>query len=408
MKIVCPYCGETCETNCELQDGQHVICPKCREKFSYRVGAVVAVNEETSVEREELPIPLVPKNRKNAFVAFVEGLPGSLVVLQEAITLPFRKLTVVICDHCHTIDVFFAKKSELKNAEVSCDCGNGLLLREGHERWLQLVGMMRSEIALSEDYLALNNRFLSEDQAFSEDWSLYVNPKTPMRINRLKDDTDRLYKKLGATNSQMLLQAQHATSNTILGYANNIDGFAGSLISLAGIFGEIANRNAENAAGATAMGMQEMILRNEHAIDYYNDLLEEFTGQSQESARIARLKARTGYVSESELPYLNSEEVTAAQMRALSMVNDFVSRRARRAKFLMVFVHSFIAMLLAFLVFVIIEPKVASIVAGVIFFLYLMAGCIYFQDFKYNAEADFRDDLDRSVAASRKSEGTKS
>lgn len=394
MVIRCPKCGESCEIDFEPEVGQHIVCPFCNTKFSYHVGAVVAANGETSVERKKLPIPLVPRNRENAFVAFVEGLPGSLVVLQESMTLPFRKLTVVICDHCHTIDVFFCKKSELKNAEVSCDCGNGLLLREGRKRWLELVGMMWSEIALSEEYLALNNRFYSEEQAFSEDWSLYIDPKTPMRINRLKDDTDRLYKKLGATNSQMLLHAQHATSNTILGYANNIDGFAGNLISLAGIFGEIANRNAENAAGATAMGMQKMILRNEHAIDYYNDLLEEFTGQNQESARIARLKARVGYVSENELPYLNSAEVTAVQRRALSMVNDFVSRRARRAKFLMVFVHSFIALILTFLFFVIIEPNLAPIMAGVIFFLYLMAGCIYFQDFKYDAEADFRDEFE--------------
>ena len=41
--------------------------------------------------------------------------------------------------------------------------------------------------------------------------------RNPMRINRLKETTDRLYKKLGVPNSRMLFHAQHATLNTILG-----------------------------------------------------------------------------------------------------------------------------------------------------------------------------------------------
>lgn len=31
----CPCCGETCETESELLDGQHVICPHCNQKFSF-------------------------------------------------------------------------------------------------------------------------------------------------------------------------------------------------------------------------------------------------------------------------------------------------------------------------------------------------------------------------------------
>ena len=36
MKMNCPYCGETCETESDLQEGQHVLCPFCGQKFSYQ------------------------------------------------------------------------------------------------------------------------------------------------------------------------------------------------------------------------------------------------------------------------------------------------------------------------------------------------------------------------------------
>jgi len=36
-ELKCPHCGETCETDCDLQIGQHVRCPFCDEKFSFGV-----------------------------------------------------------------------------------------------------------------------------------------------------------------------------------------------------------------------------------------------------------------------------------------------------------------------------------------------------------------------------------
>jgi hypothetical protein len=41
MKITCPNCREVCETEQEIQVGQHVICPFCNVKFVYGVGPVV-------------------------------------------------------------------------------------------------------------------------------------------------------------------------------------------------------------------------------------------------------------------------------------------------------------------------------------------------------------------------------
>ena len=35
MLIQCPHCRQTCETEQNLEDGQHVVCPFCAVKFSY-------------------------------------------------------------------------------------------------------------------------------------------------------------------------------------------------------------------------------------------------------------------------------------------------------------------------------------------------------------------------------------
>lgn len=52
MKIVCPHCGEVCETACEIRIGQHVICPFCKVKFSYGADSVspVATSARKSIK----------------------------------------------------------------------------------------------------------------------------------------------------------------------------------------------------------------------------------------------------------------------------------------------------------------------------------------------------------------------
>lgn len=47
MQIQCPHCGETCETESDLQEGQHVLCPFCGQKFSYRSATATASEEST-------------------------------------------------------------------------------------------------------------------------------------------------------------------------------------------------------------------------------------------------------------------------------------------------------------------------------------------------------------------------
>ena len=35
MQIKCPHCGGACEIDCEPENGQHLRCPYCMEKFNY-------------------------------------------------------------------------------------------------------------------------------------------------------------------------------------------------------------------------------------------------------------------------------------------------------------------------------------------------------------------------------------
>ena len=47
MQIQCQHCGETCETESDLQEGQHVLCPFCGQKFSYQSKTATASEEST-------------------------------------------------------------------------------------------------------------------------------------------------------------------------------------------------------------------------------------------------------------------------------------------------------------------------------------------------------------------------
>ena len=48
MKIVCPQCGEVCETTEDVVIGQHIICPYCERKFSFDNSSNCLTGEEPS------------------------------------------------------------------------------------------------------------------------------------------------------------------------------------------------------------------------------------------------------------------------------------------------------------------------------------------------------------------------
>lgn len=69
MKIVCPHCGEVCETAEDVVIGQHIICPYCKTKFSY--GDLPGRPSVLPVEKNEpddVPTANPPKATKNKVV----------------------------------------------------------------------------------------------------------------------------------------------------------------------------------------------------------------------------------------------------------------------------------------------------------------------------------------------------
>ena len=55
----CPHCGEQCETEEEIQIGQHVVCPYCERKFSY--GEEQGKESICSRDMEKRPARVAPK-----------------------------------------------------------------------------------------------------------------------------------------------------------------------------------------------------------------------------------------------------------------------------------------------------------------------------------------------------------
>lgn len=69
MKIVCPHCGEVCETTEDVVIGQHIICPYCKTKFSYGdLPGMANVSQVEKSESDTAPTGNPPKATKNKIV----------------------------------------------------------------------------------------------------------------------------------------------------------------------------------------------------------------------------------------------------------------------------------------------------------------------------------------------------
>ena len=57
MQLQCPHCGQECETEQELAVGQHVLCPFCNMKFSYRPNPIrIPLPENRDAQRGRIKL----------------------------------------------------------------------------------------------------------------------------------------------------------------------------------------------------------------------------------------------------------------------------------------------------------------------------------------------------------------
>lgn len=94
MKMNCPYCGETCETESDLQEGQHVLCPFCGQKFSYR-SATATASEESTVNLIMAVCPYCGFGEQieaqyGGHVGTCSGCNGEFTIMANARGIPFR------------------------------------------------------------------------------------------------------------------------------------------------------------------------------------------------------------------------------------------------------------------------------------------------------------------------------
>lgn len=294
MTLTCPVCKETCELDVEVVEGQHILCPFCGQKFPYSQG-------ESSVATQKLQRPclgsvnllMVPELHHRfdfAYLLSSSFCPG--------------KWSVAACDKCGHVDVFFQRWGNSGSLVLTCECGNEFDMDSARQVFKERFLAMLSTANRYRKVQDLRERFMKQMQVFEEDWNFHHDPKTPVRLRRLREDNERLYKRLEVENANRMIHAQHRTSHTILGYANTMDdGFARGVVELIGQIGEAKSRAAENEALSSAESIARQIEKREAVIDYCNDLEEEFAGCGDHKAAMSqRLIARVGVDEVSKIP----------------------------------------------------------------------------------------------------------
>ena len=240
---------------------------------------------------------------------------GSLLCRFPAVfRLMFRERCVIRCSHCSAIDIVYAPKQDGK-VTVSCDCGCQFDVKDGRLNYLSwldgIVDKIKRRQAVDEEndrrIMAidrenekrknLRDEFAKQLKIFEDDWLAYSDPKSETKIARVKELTDRFYKKLSVANANKLYHAQHTNTRLTAMY--------GSTDSVVQIISGVAawmSSGKDAECEYDAKDLQKMIERNEQAVDYFYALGEEFAGKEKGEARDIRLMTRVGYAQESDLP----------------------------------------------------------------------------------------------------------
>ena len=334
MKMKCPLCGKVIETTVEVSVGQHVVCPWCERKFSY------GISQEKPVRIEVPDREKCDEVREGGGESVQDIRFGTVPELSELLKLKYslfglslRKLHVVMCDKCHSIDIAYVDESGSQNI-VQCGCGHNFSLDSGSRFYLGMITKVLTKLRRKRSLDGENGRielaiknFHEQEKVFEDDWNAYTDTKAEARIARIKELTDRLYKKLGIANSNKLFHAQHTTTRSMLGFCSN-DG--GSCVSLYNMFATLDSVNKQNEFSGKADALQKQIEQNECVLDCYYSLGEEFAGVGKEEARRKRLSDRVGYSSEADIPSATATEDVSFEISLMEKINSFVRGKAAR------------------------------------------------------------------------------
>ncbi len=334
MEIRCPICGEICTTDDVFERGDALECPYCKKEFIY--GAEPEVDVGTSLVAQK------PKNQnstlqsEDVFKRFYDPNIlsmisfGNLQNLQDRsywqrilVLLEISKPVPVVCDQCWRFNVGFFRDTR---ASIRCQCNNEFSANHGSEVLLSLMEAMRVYVKKGKYVWALHKKFNIEEDVFHNDWNALNDPKTDVRIARVKDELDRAYRRLQISETKKIVAATNMQSQLIADFASRWDS---SFLQYGGLLGMLSYEEQQSELGLESCKIQEYVGRLESTVRYYYQIAEEFCGIDMETALHARLKARTGYGSEDELPklYLN-DDISKCEL-ILTMVGNKINAKIR-------------------------------------------------------------------------------
>lgn len=112
MTLKCPLCGEVCEIDVEVTEGQHVLCPFCERKFTYSSGNSATTTHKLRRIRHEDMLMIPEVRHKFDFRYLIER------------SFLLGRWSAAACDKCGRVDVFFQKKNKSGSLVLTCGCGN--------------------------------------------------------------------------------------------------------------------------------------------------------------------------------------------------------------------------------------------------------------------------------------------
>lgn len=261
------------------------------------------------------------------------SLASLLCRFPASFLLAFRKTFVIRCRSCSAIDVVCVPHADLgRKTTVTCYCGHRFEVREGYADYLSWLGGITNKIRRrravdkeNEKRKSVRNEFFKQLKMFEDDWLVYFDPKAEVKIARVKELTDRFYKKLNVANANKLHHAQHTNTRLMSMYASD-----NSVVQIISGVAALASSGKDAECEYDAKDLQMMIERNEHAVDYFYELGEEFAGKDKDEAREARLMKRVGYVQESNLPVDEPLENIVAEEKMVNEINGYVRKKVGR------------------------------------------------------------------------------
>ncbi len=331
--VECPYCHAQNSIKREYAN-RNVRCCECDGKYHIQIQEQ-SQNTTQQQSRQETH----NSQQEDEFVRFedlnlLDRMRSGHILkangesqLAFALKLPLGicKPIVVMCNNCKRFDVSLVNAGEWQRP-LCCECGKTFLVREGRKVFLSEVDKVNKFKTREEEIALLHRKFATEERIFEGDWAAFVDPKSNLRIERIKGNIDRLYKRLQISESKRLIASHDKQTGAIIAFTNNWDS---TLATVGGLISLMTNADKEQSIGNEAASLSEQLDQNENILNYYYDLVEEFTGVDKQGAKRSRMKTRTGYSNANELPCLWSAQDAAKCTDIVRRLKNYVMTTIR-------------------------------------------------------------------------------